>query len=63
MKIMMMNKETDQEVIYNDAEGYDTHGAIESETGIEPVFQIVFSDYSTATFRKSEWDLFVLSRI
>ena len=62
MKIMMMNKETDQEVIYNDAIGYDTHQAIDSETGIEPLFRIAFEDLTTASFRKSEWDLFVLQR-
>ena len=63
MKIMVMNKETDQEVVYNDALGYDVHGAIETENGFEPVFQIVFADYSTATFKKAEWDLFVLKRV
>lgn len=60
MKIIMMSKETDQSVIYENAQGYDTHGAIESENGYEPVFQLVFEDGSTATFKKSEWDLFVL---
>ena len=62
MKIMMMNKETDQEVIYNDALGYDTHAAIDTDHGYEPVFQIAFDDLTTATFKKSEWDLFVLKR-
>ena len=62
MKVMLINKETDEEVVYNDAMGYDTHGAVETEKGYEPVFQLIFPDYSTATFRKSEWDLFILQR-
>ena len=60
MYIVMINKETAQGVKYPDAMGYDTHGAIETENGFEPVFQLVFPDYSTATFRKSEWDLYVI---
>lgn len=62
MKIMLINKETDQEVFYNDAQGYDTHAAIETENGYEPVWHIAFEDNTTATFKKSEWDLFVLKR-
>lgn len=62
MKVMLMNKETDQEVVYNDALGYDTHQAMETENGIEPVFVLAFEDLTTATFRKAEWDLFVLQR-
>lgn len=63
MKILVMNKEDETiQVEYANALAFDTHMAIETENGYEPVFHIILPDWETATFRKSDWDLFVLKR-
>ncbi len=62
MKAMVMNKETSEEIIYNNVIGYDINAAISNGEDFEPVFQLVLSD-GTATFHKSDWDLFILKRI
>lgn len=61
MKAMVMNKETNEEIIYTNVLSYDTHGAISNGNGYEPVFQLILTD-GTATFHASDWDLFVLKR-
>lgn len=61
MKVLVVHKEEDIEVEYN-ALAYDTHMAIETENGYEPVYHIILPNWETATFRKSDWDLFVLKR-
>lgn len=61
MKAMVINKETNEEVIYDNAIGYDVNAAIYDGEDYEPVFQLIFSD-GTATFHKSDWELFVLKR-
>lgn len=54
MEICFQNRETGEEITYNDAVGYfkaaDNNG---------PVIQAVFEDGKTATFHQSEWDCFV----
>lgn len=60
-KAMVVNKETNEEIIYNNVIGYDVNSAISYGEDFEPVFQLIFSD-GTATFRKSDWELFVLKR-
>lgn len=62
MKAMVMNKETNEEIIYNNIIGYDVNAAISAGENFEPVFQLIFSD-GTATFHKSDWDLFIFERI
>lgn len=62
MKAMVMNKETSEEIIYNNVIGYDVNAAISDGEDFEPVFQLILSD-GTATFHKSDWDLFVLKRV
>jgi hypothetical protein len=63
MTVMVMNKETNEEIIYNGVIGYDTNGAIYNGEKPEPVFQLIFTDGGTATFHKSEWYLFVLKAV
>lgn len=63
MLVMVMNKETNEEIIYNNVEGYDTHGAISNGNSFEAVFQLILKDGNTATFHKADWDLFVLKNV
>lgn len=67
MKAMVMNKETNEEIIYNNVIGYDVNAAICHGEDFEPVFQLILSDgtatFGTATFHKSDWDLFILERV
>ena len=63
MTIMIMNKESNEEIVYNNVQSFETHGAIWNEKQPEPVFQLIFEDGSTATFHKSEWDLFILKNV
>jgi hypothetical protein len=57
MKVIAINKETNEEIIYNNVIGYDINGE-----DFEPVFQLILSD-GTATFHKKDWNLFLLKRV
>lgn len=57
MKILVSNRYENIKVEY-DALGYDPHMAIETENGYEPVFHIILPNNETATFRKSQWELY-----
>ena len=57
MTVIAMNKETNEEIIYNNVIGYDVHG-----DDFEPVFQLILPD-GTATFHKKDWNLFLLKRV
>lgn len=63
MKVLVMNKETNEEIFYNGVIAYDVCGAIDKGNGYEPVFQLIFDNNETATFHKSEWDLFIVKRV
>lgn len=58
MKAIVVNKESNEEIIFNNVIGYDTHGA----THDGPVFQLILTD-GTSTFHKSEWDLYVMKKV
>lgn len=64
MKIIVINKQDKTiKVEYKAALGYDAHGAIETENGYEPVFQIILPGYETATFKKTDWDMLVSQEV
>ena len=58
MKAIVVNKETNEEIIFNNVIGYDTHGAAYDG----PVFQLILTD-GTSTFHKSKWDLYVMKKV
>lgn len=58
MNLKVVNKLTEEETYYDNAFGYDTHGAINGE----PVFQLIL-DNGTATFHKSEFELYAFIRV
>ena len=59
MKVIAINKETNEEIIYNNVISYDINGEDED---FEPVFQLILPD-GTATFHKKDWNLFLFKRI
>lgn len=64
MKILVINKEDENiKSEYNNALGYDAHGAIETANGYEPAFQVILPGYETATFKKTDWDMFVWQKV
>ena len=63
MKVLVVNKETEQEVRYDNVCTYNPYGATsDGENGeARPVIQFILED-GTATFHLDEWDWFILKR-
>lgn len=61
MKTMVINKTTEQVIIYDNVLEISTHGATSDGNEYEPVVQFVLTD-GTATFHTDEWDWFLLKK-
>lgn len=63
MKVLVVNKETEQEVEYNNVLNYFANGATWDDENEKPrpVIQFLLPD-GTATFHTDEWDWFILKR-